>query len=322
MHKKLKWGIIGLGKIATKFAEDLLLSPNAVLYGVASRDLNKAKDFSAKFKAQKNYGSYQELAEDPDINVVYIATPHAYHFANTMLCFKNNKSVLCEKPMGVSSKEVAIMNAEAKSKNLFLMEGLWTRFMPATEKLITLLETDTIGAISFIKADFGFKAPFDLTGRLFNKELGGGSLLDVGIYPIYLSLLLLGLPIEIKAIAGKTTTNVDGYCDMLFSYKNDVKAHLASSIESKTPTEAYIYGSKGVIKLETPFHHTQKITIYKNGNTKEILLPYEGNGYLFEIEEVNKCLNRGETKSKKHSLSTSKNLMYLIDWVKQIIDIE
>jgi predicted dehydrogenase len=209
---------------------------------------------------------------------------------------------------------------EAKSKNLFLMEGIWTRFIPATVKLIELLADNVIGDIMFIRADFGFKADVDLEGRLYNKNLGGGSLLDIGIYPIYLSLLTLGFPAHIKALARMTATGVDSYCAILLDYENSAKAILESTLEANTPTEAYIYGSKGVIKLHSRFHHSEKISLYQNGALKEEFnLPYKGNGYLHEIEEVNRCLKNKELESDKLPQSVSLNLIRLIDQIKDKI---
>jgi predicted dehydrogenase len=320
MNSKINWGIIGLGNIATLFASDLQLSKNAVLYGVASRNIEKARKFSATFNSVKYFDSYEELAKTPEIDVIYIATPHAFHFENTMMCLKNNKAVLCEKPLGIDSYEVKTMLNEAKSKKLFLMEGIWTRFIPTTVKLIELLKDDAIGDLLFIRADFGFKADLDLEGRIYNKKLGGGSLLDIGIYPIYLSLLTLGFPIDIKAMARMTQTEVDSYCAILFDYENSSKAFLESTIEADTPTEAYIYGSKGHIKMHSSFHHSQKISLYQNRQLKEVFdLVYQGNGYLNEIEEVNSCLKRKELESNKLPQSVSLNLITLIDRIKDEI---
>lgn len=316
MTKKIKWGIIGLGKIANKFAEDLMLSSNAILYGVASRDINKAKDFATTFNAIKYYGSYQELANDSEIDIIYIATPHVYHFENTMMCLRNNKAVLCEKPMGMNASEVECMIAETKARNLFLMEGLWTRFIPATERLIKLLEKKTIGEIQSVRADFGFKGDLNYKSRVYDKKLGGGSLLDVGIYPIYLSLLVLGKPAVIEAEASFMKTKVDGSCAMVFKYEKGTKASLASSIENDTPTEAYILGTKGVLKLHKRFHHSEKITITQNGETEIIEMKYLGNGYLHEIEEVNNCLSKNQTESSKLPLATSLALISVIDRVR------
>lgn len=319
MNDKIQWGIIGLGNIATKFAEDLQHSKNSVLKGVASRDLSKAEEFGKKFKAVSSYGSYEELAADNEIDVVYIATPHVFHFENTMMCLKEGKAVLCEKPMGINVEQVQTMVQEARSRNLFLMEGMWTRFIPATEKLLELLEKKSIGDIQHITADFGFKAPFELNGRLFNKKLGGGSLLDVGIYPIYFSLLTLGMPQLIKATARITVSGVDSYCAMLFDYPNGERANLESAIESNTPIEARIFGTDGTITLHKSFHHTERITLSQNETEEVFQINYVGNGYFHEIEEVNKCIVEGKVESEKYSLETSLNLMKIIDSVKKEI---
>lgn len=322
MSKTINWGILGLGKIANKFAEDLMLSSDSILYGVASRELDKAKCFSDKFNSVKYFDSYEELAKDSEIDIVYIATPHAFHFENTMMCLKNNKAVLCEKPMGLNSQEVKIMIEEAKSRKLFLMEGLWTRFIPATEKLIEILNKKIIGDILFVRADFGYKGDLNYKSRIYDKKLGGGSLLDIGIYPIYVSLLTLGRPADIKVIASMTETNVDSNCSMLFNYENGAKAHLESTIEVETPTEAYIYGSEGILKLHSRFHHTEKITISKNGENEILDIKYNGNGYIHEIEEVNKCIINQEIESSKLSFTTSLDLISLIDSVKEKIGLK
>ncbi len=317
MTDKLKWGIIGLGKIANKLASDLQLSPHAELYGVASRDVQKAKEFGLQHNASKYYGSYEELANDPEVEVVYIATPHVFHFENAMLCLKNGKHVLCEKPMGMNARQVKAMIAEAKARNLFLMEGIWTRFIPATEKLIELLNSNVIGEVLFIRADFGFTSTFNPEGRLYNKKLGGGSLLDIGIYPIYFSLLTLGMPTWIQATARMTDTGVDSYCGMLFDYANNAKAILDSTFEADTPTEAYIYGTKGHIKIHNRFHHPEKLSVYRNKElVEEIEMKYEGFGYLHEIEEVNRCVKNKMTESPKLTHQMSLDLVSVMDKVR------
>ncbi|HKL03163.1 MAG TPA: Gfo/Idh/MocA family oxidoreductase, partial [Cryomorphaceae bacterium] len=260
MPDKIKWGIIGLGKIAHKFATDLMFSENAALQGVASRNAQKAKDFATKYQSKPHYGDYELLAKSPDVEVIYIATPHSFHRELTTMCLENSKAVLCEKPLGMNRDEVEAVIALAKSKKLFLMEGLWTRFIPATEKVMELIETDAIGDVLYIHADFGFKSDFNPETRHFNKALGGGSLLDIGIYPIFLSLVTLGYPKAIKAMARMTKTNVDASCSVLFDYNNGTKAMLHSSFEANTPTEAHIHGTKGSIKMHKQFHHTEKIT--------------------------------------------------------------
>ncbi len=320
MSKKIKWGIIGLGKIAHIFAHDLALVEQAELFGAASRDGIKAKEFAQRYNTQKSYASYEALAADPEIDVIYIATPHVFHFEHTLLCFENNKSVLCEKPMGMNGIQTQKMIEMSKSKGLFLMEGLWTRFIPATEKLIDLLERKTIGDIIFMRADFGFKAARDLDGRIYNKELGGGSLLDVGIYPIYLSLLTLGSPNEISAAARFTPSGVDGYCSMMFHYDHQSKASLESSIEANTPTEAHIYGTNGSITLHSKFHHSEKLTLRIHGQPEEVVeVKYAGNGYVHEIIEVHRCLRSGLIESEKHSHQRSLDLSEMLERVSDQI---
>lgn len=316
MSQKVRWGIIGLGKIAHKFAADLQLSDTAMLHGVASRSMEKAIAFAKRYKAQKAYNSYEALAQDPEIDVIYIATPHVFHFENTMLCLKQNKAVLCEKPLGVNSTQVQTMIAEAQARNVFLMEAIWTRFMPSYQKVLKLLQEETIGEIISIRADFGFLGEPNPESRLFNKKLGGGSLLDIGIYPIFLSLLVLGMPSEIKTMARMTPTEVDSFCAMLFDYENGAKAILESTFEVDTPTEGYIFGSKGSIKLHRRFHHANTITLFKDDVETVFELPHSGNGYIHEIEDVNGCIRNGETENSKLPLAFSAQLMTIIDRVK------
>jgi predicted dehydrogenase len=320
MNKKVKWGIVGLGNIAHKFGRDLQLSQNSVLQGVASRDLEKAKTFAQKFGAVNAYGSYLELVKDPEIDIVYIATPHALHFENTLMCLENGKSVLCEKPLGLDANQAKTMIEIARAKNLFLMEGLWTRFIPATEKVLELLDTKVIGDLLYVRADFGFKAPINPKGRIYNKNLGGGSLLDIGIYPIYISLLTLGVPRSINATRRLSETGIDTFCAMLFDYENGTKAILESTFEANTPTEAFIYGSKGFIKMHGPFHHAQKLTLQLYGEVaQEFNLPITGEGYLYEIDEVVACLRNGQTENNKHPYSFSLQMSTVLDRVKEKI---
>ncbi len=324
MDRKIKWGIIGLGRIAGTFANDLLLHDKSVLYGVASREESKARKFAQKFNAVNYYGSYKELAKDPEIDVVYIATPHTLHFENTMMCLEEGKSVLCEKPMGINANQVKTMINKARSEKLFLMEAMWTRFIPATEKMLELIESKRIGDVSFIRADFGFRGDNNMESRLYNKQLGGGSLMDIGIYPLYLALLLKGMPEMVRASARMTKTGVvDTFCTMLLDWPNSGKAVLESTIEEKTPTEAYIYGEKGTLKLEFPFHHTKRISLLRNDRVVKVLdLDIKGYGYYHEIEEVTRCLMNGKTESERMPLSVSMDLMTLLDRVKKEIGLK
>lgn len=320
MSEKVRWGILGLGNIAGKFAGDLLLIENAFLQGVASRDKLKAKNFAEKYNAISAYEGYDALANDPEIDIIYIATPHTFHFEHTMLCLRAGKAVLCEKPMAMNANDAKIMMDEAKKRNLFLMEGLWTRFIPGTKKVLDLIVNDAIGEIEFIKADFGFKGDGNLESRVYNKSLGAGSLLDIGIYPVYLSLLLLGVPDAIRVIANYTKTGVDASCSMLFEYDGGIKAYLESTILADTPVEALIYGSKGSLQIHSRFHHPREITVKRNdGNTESFTIDYKGEGYYHEIFEVMNCLQHGLTESPKMPHSMSLQLMQILDGVREKI---
>jgi len=317
MNKKVNWGIIGLGKIAHKFAHDINLSEAANLQAVASRSRDKAQEFALQYNAQSAYGSYQELLNDTAVDIVYIALPHSQHFEFSMLALQSNKAVLCEKPLGLIPQQVETLQIEAQRKNLFLMEGMWTRFVPATQKLLSLLEQKIIGEIISLKADFGFKPDFDPKSRLFDPALGGGSLLDVGLYPLYLSLLALGEPDQVEAFARYSETGVDSHCQMLLQFPNGALAQLESSFEAQTPTEAYIYGTKGSLKIHSRFHHPEKISLALNDGRKEDFeIKLRGLGYVHEIDAVNEDLLRGKIENQLLSHSESLKLSKLIARVK------
>lgn len=316
---KTKWGIIGTGKIAHKFAADLLLLENAELMAVASRDLEKAESFASQYGAKKYFGSYEELAKDPEVDIIYIATPHVFHFENTMLCLHNKKAVLCEKPFGINVQQAKAMIDLASQKRLFLMEALWTRFIPAFEKVLEIIESGEIGKVISIDANFGFKAEYNPKSRLFNKNLGGGSLLDIGIYPVYLALTLLGIPDEVNAKA-EILNEIDASCSMTFNYKNGQQAKLFSTFLENTSTEALVKGAKGEIKIHKNFHHPEKVTVSLNsGATVDYEIKYQGNGYYHEIVEVTNCLLEGKVESSKISHSRSLELIEILDRVRKEI---
>jgi predicted dehydrogenase len=318
----VKFGIIGLGKVAHKFAHDLALVDGCVLQAVGSRNLKKARKFATEHQATQFYSSYEEVAADPEIAIIYIATPHVFHFENTMMCLHAGKAVICEKPFAMNLEEVEIMIQTAKDKNLFLMEALWTRFIPSTLKVIELMEQNTIGKIHSIQANFGYVATTDPTSRLIARELGGGSLLDIGIYPIFISLLLLGTPVETASIAQLSKTGIDQHCAMLMKFKNGATAILESTFLTMTSNEAALYGSKGKITMQAPFHHTEKIVVEINGTEPyQIASPMIGNGYAHEIEEVKNCLIAGKIESDKMSFINSLELIKTLDLIRSQVNL-
>ncbi|MFC4232869.1 Gfo/Idh/MocA family protein [Parasediminibacterium paludis] len=298
--KTYRWGILGAGKIAQKFCTALNFVNGAQVYAIASRNAEHAQAFAVKYNAAKFYTSYLDLVTDPDIDIIYIATPHAFHHEHTMLCLQHCKPVLCEKPMSLNSSLSKEMTDFATQQGIFLMEGLWTRCMPFIEKILSLIAEDAIGTIKHIQADFGFAAPFDTNGRLFNKSLGGGSVLDVGIYPIFLATLLLGKPTTVHAIVNKAETGVDVSADMLLQYADGATAHLLSSIGFNTPITATILGTKGRIAIHNPFFKATDLSLVLNdGTTKTFAYPHLCNGFEYEIEHVMYCLENGLLQSPK-----------------------
>lgn len=324
MNNKIRWGIMGLGKIAHKFAQDLKQVDNAVITAVGSRSINKATDFASSYDAKNAYSSYEELAQDPDVDIIYIATPHSLHYKNTLLCLNHGKSVLCEKPFALNEQQAEEMAALARSKNLFLMEGVWTRFIPATQKLLELLEQESIGDLHYLKADFGFIVNAPPESRLVDKNLGGGALLDIGIYPLYLSMLVLGNPIDIKANAILAPNGIDQFCSVIASFPNNTQAVMESSFISNTPTEAFIYGSKGYIKMHRKFHQTEKLELhlYESETTQVFELPIKGNGYVHEIEHVHERLQANATESDLLPLEMSLQLTRHLDRIKELIGLQ
>jgi predicted dehydrogenase len=319
----IRWGIIGLGKIAHKFATDLALVPTARLAAVASRTQKKADTFAGQYGADHSFYDYESLLASNQVDAVYIATPHALHFENTLLALQHRKAVLCEKPFGMNHGQVQEMVKTAKAQNVFLMEGMWTRFFPLIDHTIKQIKGGTIGQVRTLRADFGFHAAYDPESRVFNKSLGGGSLLDVGIYPLFLSLLLLGYPEKIEATASMRENDVDENCFILLHYPGGVKAQLYSSIVTKTAVEATIFGEKGSLHLHSRFHHPRKIdwgSYYEERTVMED--PYSGYGYHYEIAHVNECLHRGLTESPLMTHALSLQLMQLLDAVKSEIGLQ
>jgi predicted dehydrogenase len=318
MNKKIKWGFLGTGWIARKFGRALEAIDNTELYAVGSRNVETAENFAEEFNASKFYGSYEELVSDPDVDVVYVATPHNLHCENTLMALENNKHVLCEKPFGINGKEVRRMIQKAKEKNLFLMEALWSRFLPNIIKAKEITNSGELGKIKLLTAYFSIKSTQGADERHFNKDLGGGSLLDIGIYNVFLTLLLLGKPKTFNAVAGFGATEVDETCSITFKYENEVIAVTFSSFLANTPVVAEIHCEKGKIFLPHLWFCPGNITVYYNDG-KEIThsFDFKSNGYNYEAEEVVKCILDGKKESELMSLDDSIILIDTLDNIRQ-----
>ena len=319
MDRKVKWGIAGLGKIANKFAEDLIKNSESDLVAVASSNLNRAMKFKNIYGAKRAYKSYNQLFEDKDIEVVYIASLNNHHKKMTLDALNLRKAVLCEKPLGLNIAEIKQMIDKAKNKNCFLMEGLWSRFNPAINKAKKWIKEGKIGIARFIYAEFSFyRLNADKSNRLMDPKKGGGALLDIGIYPLFFSYYILGLPKNVKAQRMLGPTGVDIQTSILLEYEN-AHAILYCGITNPSDNNAKICGTKGQIILPGRWHNTQSIKLINNSNLFEEILPTEGNGFTYQIKEVNRCILDGKTQGK-WSHKNSLELASLMEKVKKFSD--
>ncbi len=314
--KKIKWGIIGAGGIASKFVESLKCLEDAELWAVGSRDAARAAGYAAKYGAKRSYGSYAEVANDPDVEIIYVGTPHAFHFEDSRMCLEAGKAVLCEKPFTINASQAQQLADIARERKVFLMEAMWTRYLPAVAKLRELLGSGVIGEIRMIKADFGFRTDLNPEGRLFNPELGGGALLDVGIYPLSFAAMLLGTkPDKVTASAHMGVTGVDEQCSFTLTYEGGKMAVLSAAVRTHIPNDAYVLGTDGYIKI-SEFWHASSLEICKEGKTEILKVPYLSNGYAHEAAEAMKCLRDGRPESEIMPLEDTISLMRIMDGIR------
>lgn len=317
MRQKIGWGILGLGNIAEKFAIDLALVTTGKLVSISSRSKIKGQEFAAKHNVKNTYNNAQDLFNCTDVDVVYIATPHTLHKDLSVMAMNSGKHVLCEKPMGVNTKQVQKMIEASVKNNVFLMEALWSRFLPSIQKVKQIVDAKELGEISYIKSDFAFYG-LDRAeeSRLLNPNLAGGSLLDIGIYPVFLAYLLLGKPSEILATANFYKTGVEKQVSIIFKYDN-AQAHLYSALTANTETSSEIAGDKGILKLETRWHEAEGYYIEKSREKEYFIMPKLGIGYTYEIEEVHKCIANNQIESKLWSHQNSLDLIQLLDKIRE-----
>jgi predicted dehydrogenase len=318
MSKIWNVGILGPGKIANRFAACFQFVPQAKVYAIASRDGKKAREFAATYGAEKSYSSYEELVKDSAVDLIYIATPHPFHHEQSILCLKHGKAVLCEKPLAMNLAQVKEMIDAAKKANVFFMEGMWSRFFATTHKALELIKSGAIGEVRSLHADFGFSAPVNPESRLYNMALGGGAQLDVGVYPMFFALLMLGKPDEIKSSSQLATTGADTTTQALFKYKSGAIGHIMSSIVADSPKDAYIIGTLGRIIVHAPWHKSEKVTLRLNsGETTDFSFPHSGNGFEFQLQHVVDCLEKNKTESDQMPLSMSLMMAEVSDEIRR-----
>ena len=315
--RQYRWGILAPGKITNKFTVDLKTIPEAVLYAVGSRDIGRAEAFAKKYGCEKAYGSYQELVNDPLVDIIYVATPHPWHEEAAVLCLNNGKAVLCEKPIAVNARQTDRMIQCARKNNVFLMEAMYRRFLPIVRKTRELLAGGAIGNVRFVYSGNGFRAAVDPASRLFSPEYGGGALLDMGIYNLSLCSMIFGKqPDHIQSHMSIGSTGVDEETTALFSYKEGQSALLFTAIRLSTQHDVKIIGENG--RIELPLRSPgNSLSLYTNEGVQEFTMPCETLGYQFEALEVMRCLEEGLKESPVMPLDESLAIMETSDRIRR-----
>ena len=318
---KIRWGILSTGGIAATFAGDLPRVPGAELAAVGSRSLPAAEAFARKHGFARAYGSWAELAGDPDVDVVYVATPHAFHLPAALACLAGGKAVLCEKPMTLDLASAAQLVQESRARGLFLMEAMWMRFNPAIRKMVDLIADGAIGEVTSVHADFGLQGPFAASHRLRDPALGGGALLDLGVYPVNLAHLVLGVPATVTSWGHLTPEGIDDNTGVVLGYESGAMAALTCSLVGETRNAASITGTRGRIDLPPGFFAPRSFSLVRAGSVEVFEFPFEGRGYQFEAAEVQRCLVAGALESPLMPHDTTLEIMTLLDAVRDEIGV-
>ena len=318
MSARVRWGILSTGRIAHTFATALRHAGHAELIAVGSRNPATAEAFAGEFDVSRWHGSYEELANDPEVDAIYVATPHPLHHPNTILCLNAGKHVLCEKPFAVNARQAAEMVQRAREKSVFLMEAMWTRFLPAVRTARTWLDEGLIGDLRMVQASFGFRAEMDEASRLLAPELAGGGLLDVGVYALSLaSFAMQQAPAQILSLADLGPTGVDEQAAFLLGYPGGAIAKLSCAVRTATVHDAYFYGTKGYIHLTAPFWCTTRAMRYEGEQFVEAFdQPHRCNGFEFQIDEVCRCIQQGVNESPGMPLDESVQIMETMDQIR------
>lgn len=316
--KRTNWGILSTGTIAKKFANTISqLSECGNVLAVASRQEETAKQFAIEYQIPKAYTNYRELAEDPEIDVIYIATPHSFHYENAKLCLENGKNVLCEKSFTTNAAQARELIALAREKNLFIMEAFWTKFLPAYQELHRILKDGVIGEVTHFRAQYGFAPTGARYIRKFDPQLAGGALLDIGVYAIGVAAMVVGYnPKEVhsKGIIGEYGT--DTFNSIMLDYENGVTAHLITTIGSIIDPQAVIFGTKGHILLPE-FSALQSFQVVLDDGTQYIKdFPFGINGFEYQINEVERCLKNHAVESSVMTHQNTIDVMSLMDKIR------
>lgn len=316
MTEAYGWGILGTGTVAHDFAAALKTLDNAALVAVGSRRQETANAFGEKFDIPHRHASYQALAADPEVDIVYVATPHFFHYRDAMMALRANKHVLVEKAFTINAQQAEGIVRLARQKGLFVMEAMWTRFFPVIVRLRELLAENVIGKVEMIRADLSHRVAFDPAHRFFDPQQGGGALLDIGIYPISLASMVLGNPNTVTGVAHLGQSGVDDQSACLLGYDDGAIAALSFSQTTDAPREAVISGTEGIIRILGRWQQPAQISVSKDGEDELIDLPYGGNGYQYQASAVMNCLRTGQTESEIMPLDETLSIMRVMDTLR------
>ena len=321
--KTLRWGVIATGGIARSVAQDLALLADAELYAVSSRAQDTADAFAVAYDFSKAYGDdggqrgYQRLLADEAVDVVYVATPHAQHHEIVLAALNAGKHVLCEKAFTINAREAAELIDVARSRKLFLMEAVWSRFLPSMQRAFDIAASGELGDIHWVSADLGFPAPYSPTSRLWARQDGGGALLDIAVYPLLWALGTLGFPQTVSATGFLNDDGVDAQNAMTLGYNHGAQVQLTSSLLSHGPRIATVAGSLGFLQSVGSINNPRELTVAKGWDERRTeAFDVVGKGYTYELREVTRCIQQGLTESPVMPLEDSLNTMRLFDGVR------
>ena len=318
MSRSIKWGIVSTGRIARRFAEAARLCGGAELLAVGSRTQVRADEFGQELDIPRRYGSYSELFRDSDVDAIYVATPHPFHKQNAIDALNAGKAVLCEKPLTVNASEAKELVETARNRNVFLMEAMWKRFVPSMAKLRELLSQEVIGEPRMLTVDLGYRHEWEPDGRFLNPELAGGALLDLGVYVISLGSMIFGRASRVTGLAHIGPTGVDEQASAVLGYDKGQLAVVAFAVRTALPGEAIIAGTEGSIRIDKHWLSGSRITVSRGNGEDEIFdVPCAENGYVYQIEEVVRCLQAGRTESSIMPLDESLSIMDTMDELRR-----
>ena len=316
----VNWGVLGPGRIAHRFAVGLREAAGARLVAVGSRDAARAEAFAAQYGAPQVHGSYAALAADPAVDAIYVATPHPHHAPACRICLDAGKHVLCEKPLTVNAAAARALVEQARDRGVLLMEGMWTRFIPASAALRALLQAGEIGTPALVQCDLGFAATVDPASRLFAPELAGGALLDIGVYCVAFSSMVLGTPATVTASAYLGATGVDERTVLALSHPDGAVAAMFCGITASSPQVATIVGSEGHVTVASPFWCSEQLTVHRPKTaSEERHFPLRGNGFNYEAEHFMELIRTGATDSPLMPLAESITISETLDAARRHI---